>query len=223
MAGSLPPPPPPPGPPTGYGPPPQGWGPPQGGYPPQAGYPLQGYPPQGWAYVAPTFATNVGRVYANFGERLGALILDVLILSLAAIPLVLLGVAFVAPGWETYETTCRDANGFLYRCTQPTDASAARLAVALVVGFVVMLVVWIFYWGHFEGRKGASPGKRVVGLEVLHQYTGARLGFGRAVGRNFARILSSWVCYLGYFWMLWDKDKQTFHDKLVRTRVIKTG
>ena len=28
------------------------------------------------------------------------------------------------------------------------------------------------------------------------------------------------MCYLGYFWMLWDGEKQTWHDKLATTVVV---
>jgi len=27
--------------------------------------------------------------------------------------------------------------------------------------------------------------------------------------------------FLGYFWMLWDDDNQTWHDKVVRSRVVR--
>jgi uncharacterized RDD family membrane protein YckC len=206
VAGSLPPPPPrPPAPPTSYGPPP---------------YNPYGYPPQGWAYVAPTYATRLGRVPANFGERLGAYLLDGLILSVAMAPLWILGVVFVASGWETHDAICRDADGFAYQCTQLSDATAIRLVIAIGIGWVVAMVGQLVYWGHYEGRKGATAGKRALGLEVIRQDDGAHLGFGRAVGRNLAKVLSGFF-YLGFLWMLWDDNKQTWHDKIVSSIVVK--
>lgn len=47
------------------------------------------------------------------------------------------------------------------------------------------------------------------------------IGVGRGVGRYFARWLSSIPLGLGYFWMLWDGRKQTWHDKLVGSLVVK--
>ena len=41
------------------------------------------------------------------------------------------------------------------------------------------------------------------------------------IGRYFARWLSAIPLLLGYFWMLWDPKKQTWHDKLVSTIVVK--
>ena len=30
-------------------------------------------------------------------------------------------------------------------------------------------------------------------------------------------------CFLGYFWMLWDSEKQTWHDKMAITVVVPTS
>jgi len=35
-----------------------------------------------------------------------------------------------------------------------------------------------------------------------------------------AKILSAIPCLLGYFWMLWDPQKQTWHDKIVGSIVV---
>ncbi len=34
------------------------------------------------------------------------------------------------------------------------------------------------------------------------------------------RYLSALVLYLGYFWMLWDHEKQCWHDKLASDVVV---
>ena len=58
---------------------------------------------------------------------------------------------------------------------------------------------------------------------MIDYRTGGPLGFGRAVLRYFARILSALPCLLGYFWMLWDKERQTWHDKLISDVVVPTS
>lgn len=79
------------------------------------------------------------------------------------------------------------------------------------------------YYGMMEGGPtGQTLGKRICGIRVVDANTGqAGIGIGRGVGRYFARILSGIVLLLGYFWMLWDGRKQTWHDKIVRTLVVK--
>ena len=43
---------------------------------------------------------------------------------------------------------------------------------------------------------------------------GGPIGYGRAFIRYIGRIVSTRSrSSLGYFWMIWDKEKQTWHDK----------
>ncbi len=38
--------------------------------------------------------------------------------------------------------------------------------------------------------------------------------------RQLVKIVSAAVLFLGYFWMLWDKEKQCWHDKAARDVVV---
>ena len=76
------------------------------------------------------------------------------------------------------------------------------------------------YYALTEGRTGQTLGKKALGIKVIDTYTGAPIGGGRAIGRYFAKILSGALCFLGFFWMLWDPNKQTWHDKIVRSYVV---
>ena len=88
-------------------------------------------------------------------------------------------------------------------------------------GGVVGLVLGIAYFGYLEGsNSGQTLGKRALGIRVIDFNTGGPIGFGRAVIRYFARILSAIACFLGYLWMLWDKEKQCWHDKLATDVVV---
>jgi len=91
------------------------------------------------------------------------------------------------------------------------------------LGFVVRIVGGLVYVGLLEGGPtGQTLGRRAMNLRVVDSTTGQPgIGFGRAVGRYFAKILSAIVLALGYLWMLWDSRKQTWHDKLVGTLVVK--
>ena len=52
--------------------------------------------------------------------------------------------------------------------------------------------------------------------------TGEPIGIGKALGRQlFASFISGQIFSLGYLWMLWDDKKQTWHDKIVGSVVIK--
>jgi uncharacterized RDD family membrane protein YckC len=96
-----------------------------------------------------------------------------------------------------------------------------EVAVNNSLGGIVSLALGIAYYGWLEGSpSGQTIGKRVMGIRVYDLRQGGPIGTGRAIGRYFARILSAIACLLGYFWMLWDPERQTWHDKLVGSVVV---
>ncbi|MCU1391884.1 MAG: hypothetical protein JWM34_312 [Ilumatobacteraceae bacterium] len=200
----------PPPPPPGYNPPPPGnSGFPQAPPPPPAYAPQQGYgaPPPGYtAYQqAPT------RAFAGFWARVGAFIIDMLVGLLFSLPGII--ARFVVP---THYTDCT-VNGEDGICKTPTGGGLAIILVLSLVGGIAFIVFYCKKMG-----KGQTWGQQALSISVVDKDTGAPIGTGRAVGRYFALILSYLPCFLGFIWMLWDKNKQTFHDKLVSSVVVKS-
>ena len=95
-------------------------------------------------------------------------------------------------------------------------------AVLKGVGYVLGVLISIAYVVYFEGGPtGQTIGKRMLGIRVYDfGGSGGPIGYGRAFIRWLGRIISGIPCYLGYLWMLWDKEKQTWHDKLATTVVV---
>jgi uncharacterized RDD family membrane protein YckC len=89
------------------------------------------------------------------------------------------------------------------------------------IGSLLSLAIGVAYFGYLEGSaSGQTIGKRALGIRVYDFRRGGPIGTGRAIGRYFARWLSAIPCFLGYFWMLWDGEKQCWHDKLVGDVVV---
>ena len=100
-------------------------------------------------------------------------------------------------------------------------ATVVGLIVRNELGGLLSLALGVAYYGWLEGSpSGQTIGKRMLGIRVYDLRQGGPIGTGRAIGRYFARIVSAIPCLLGYFWMLWDKEKQTWHDKLVGSVVV---
>ena len=80
----------------------------------------------------------------------------------------------------------------------------------------------LVYYGYFEGATGQTPGKRVMGIRVIDASTsdGRPIGYGRAVIRYLMSLVSGFALLLGYLWMLWDGEKQTWHDKVANAYVV---
>lgn len=138
--------------------------------------------------------------YAGFGRRLLAHIIDSLLFTaLIVIPIIYL----VASG--DFEQTLND----FY------DPGETSLAKTLLQDLAPMVLA-IFFWVRFRG----TPGKRLLGCQVVDATTGDNLSVSRSVIRYVGYIVSLLPLGLGFFWILWDKKKQGFHDKLARSVVI---
>jgi uncharacterized RDD family membrane protein YckC len=100
------------------------------------------------------------------------------------------------------------------------------LQAALPVGlyYAIALPASIAYYTLLEGGpRGQTVGKMACGIRVIDLAQGGSIGYSRAFIRWIGRIASSIVILLGYFWMLWDKEKQTWHDKFAGSVVVPTS
>jgi uncharacterized RDD family membrane protein YckC len=79
----------------------------------------------------------------------------------------------------------------------------------------------LMYYTYFEGSAaGQTLGKRALGIRVIDFRAGGSIGYGKAFIRWLGRLVSLIPCGLGYFWMLWDQQKQTWHDKFAAAVVV---
>ncbi len=198
------PPPPPPDAPGGYPPPP----PPGGGYPggpggypgggypgggpggqyPGGQYPGGGYPgggpggypgAQGWTPFGPA---------AGWWSRVGATIVD--------------GLVLIVPNFIV-------------------DLIGGR-----GVGTGLSVLINVVYYVGMLSRSGQTLGNMAVGTRVVDTNTGGPIGPGKA----FVRWLSEGILFvllivpglLDILWPLWDQRRQTLHDKMAATLVIRT-
>ena len=168
------------------------------------GYTAPGYaaPGSGAGYgttqVGYGYAQAVGAPLAGFWIRFGAYFVDSVLLSVPAniVSELTLDDTFFTPG--------------------------ERIPASFWVLSILLFVVQVAYYAYLEGTSGQTVGKKLCGIVVVDADSlQPGVGVPRGIGRFFARWLSAIACLLGYFWMLWDPQKQTWHDKMARTKVIK--
>ncbi|MDP9070763.1 MAG: RDD family protein [Actinomycetota bacterium] len=93
-----------------------------------------------------------------------------------------------------------------------------------LLGQVVSTLLGLAYWAYLEGSpSGQTLGKRAMNIRVVDFSNGEPIDVGRALIRYLGRIVSGIPCALGYLWSLWDKEKQTWHDKIAGTVVVPTS
>jgi uncharacterized RDD family membrane protein YckC len=92
-------------------------------------------------------------------------------------------------------------------------------ALFFFVFYVAIAVSW-FYFGFLVGAKGRSPGMALTGLNCVSADTGQHIGGGMGVVRTLCHIVDSIICYIGWLFPLWDPQRQTLADKIVKTVVV---
>ncbi len=95
------------------------------------------------------------------------------------------------------------------------------LIVNIILFGLVVGLVHLLYFALFESsHRQATPGKMLLGIFVTDEQ-GRRISFGRAVGRNLARMLSKMFCWLGYLLALFTERTQALHDLIASTLVLE--
>lgn len=130
---------------------------------------------------------------AGFWPRLAAWLIDAVILA----TLLVILIAFW-PGFTEYFTS--DDFG------HPVDL---LIFVLYALYFTLGVAIW-----------STTIGKRLLGMYVLRP-DGARVGFGRALARYFAGILSFLILFIGYLMVGLRSDKRGLHDLICDTVVVQ--
>lgn len=136
--------------------------------------------------------------YASWSRRVVASLLDTAIVA---------AVLFVAVG-PAYEVAWIPVITFGVTTEQPVPGGtwwALGTTAALLA-----LQAW----------TGASPGKRTVGIVVVHAATERPAGLVRTVLRDLAHALDA-LLYLGFLRPLWHPQRRTFADSLCGTVVLR--
>ncbi len=145
--------------------------------------------------------------YGGFWRRFIAFTIDKSILTLFGIMLFFVGPVAFGLGISPYDMA-----------EQPEVLLALGLKVMLIYQ-ALTLFLDMAYFTYFHGTTGQTPGKRLMGLRVVHD-TGEAIGLGTAFLRWVGYIISALPMLIGFIWAGIDRRKQAWHDKIAGTVVI---
>jgi uncharacterized RDD family membrane protein YckC len=130
--------------------------------------------------------------YAGFWVRFRAEIVDCWIIFWAII--ILLIPIFLSPNWD---------------------------AGVLAIIFYGFLLIWPLYHWLLTGLRGQTFGKMVFHIVVVNDQ-GGKVGLTRAFLREvLGKLLSGVGLWIGFFWIIGDRNKQGWHDKIAGTYVVR--
>ncbi|MHA7129845.1 RDD family protein [Algoriphagus namhaensis] len=99
---------------------------------------------------------------------------------------------------------------------EPREAFLAQRSDIRDISFLI----WVLYCIIMESspRQGTF-GKSAMGIKVVDSQ-GNRLSLAKSALRNISKILSLVIVFLGFVWILFDKKRQGWHDKIQNTFVV---
>lgn len=71
------------------------------------------------------------------------------------------------------------------------------------------------------GRDGRTLGKRIANIRTVTMSEGRPISYLTALLRLVAHFLDLVLCFIGFFWPIWDRNRQTFADKVCNTVVVE--
>jgi uncharacterized RDD family membrane protein YckC len=157
----------------------------------------------GTAYIPPAPAWPAPPVhYAGFWIRFLAFVIDAVIVDVFILPFsLMLGAAIGIAGMAVR----MPGNGI----------QAVNIISGAAFG---MLANWLYEALMTSSSREATLGKMVVGIKVT-DLAGQRISFARAGGRHFAKYISGFVFFIGYFMIGFTERKQGLHDMIAGTLV----
>jgi uncharacterized RDD family membrane protein YckC len=188
--------------------------------PPQHESGLPGYtspaPPGAGGPPAPAGQQSVmGRyVLAGWWSRVGAQVIDGIIISVGALILFLPIGAVAGVGFA-----------------DDSDASIAAAVIGLLLWVVCVAVIALLYAPAMMARtNGKTLGRMVMNIRVVRT-SGETVTFGwamlrevavKAIGFGIAGTLTGGIAnLLDVLWPLWDEENRALHDFIVQSRVVK--
>ena len=133
--------------------------------------------------------------YVGFWARVGAALIDTVLLLVICVPLV----TFVyGGGYWTSDALLQGPADFVINWLLPA---------------VAVIVFWIY--------RQATPGKIAIGSRIVDAETGGKPSTRQLIVRYLGYYVSMLPLMAGIVWVAFDPRKQGWHDKLAGTVVVR--
>jgi uncharacterized RDD family membrane protein YckC len=103
------------------------------------------------------------------------------------------------------------------------NSDTTDMIVGLVfMGFCLVACVWIFfYWTYFIGKRGATPGMKIMKMKMVCTDR-SPVTYSRALGRTvLLQVINGCTMGLTNITAFFDSEKRTVVDMICDTRVVR--
>src|SRR3972149_1572948 len=136
--------------------------------------------------------------YAGFWKRLAAYLIDIIVLNIAVLALGYILLVLVVTN-------------------TPGNASAMGYGLGYILGLIIPGLLWLYFSLMESSSKQAPLGKMVLGI-IVTDHVGGRISKGRAMGRNLAKVILSFILFMGVFTPIdyFTAEKQALEEQTLR-------
>ncbi len=162
--------------------------------------------------------------YASFERRMFASMIDTLLLMLLVMPIITPFVKVAQPALQQIQSlTAQMQQGALspqeynMQVVQYIMDEGGRL---LLIDFgyqmICMGVVIVLFWFY----RSATPGKMILNMKIVDAKTEGKPTRKQWLIRYLGYVVAAAPLMLGFVWIIFNKKRQGWHDKLAGTVVI---
>lgn len=156
--------------------------------------------------------------YAGFWIRFGAYLLDSIIIG---VPLMILTFAILFAFLGSSGVLDAMLEDPEYLEASMTDEQAMKLLLGYLLAVLLNFILTVAYYAGMHASKWqGTVGKKLLGLKVT-DINGQRISFWRGLGRYIAMVFLSAIFLIGYIMAAFTAKKQSLHDMIAGTVVIK--
>jgi len=134
--------------------------------------------------------------YVGFWPRVGAAMIDTLLLLVVSMPLVT---------W---------VYGTAYWSSDSLIQGPADILITWVLPAVAIILFWVY--------RQATPGKFAISARIVDAVSGGKPSTGQLLGRYAGYYVAMLPFMIGILWVAFDPRKQGWHDKLAGTVVVRS-
>lgn len=200
---------------------------------PPPGYPQGAYgvPQQAYYGPPPVPLAPTGQPLAGFGARLGAYLIDAIILTVMAM-LVMIPAMFAIFAWigtQASQLETDPVTGELVNSPDPALFVGPIILIYVAIFVVMIGMSYVYYVELFPSTRGVTLGKRALGLALIRlDDLSAPITRGVAAKRwlmqHMVGVIVPFFSWIDGLWQLWDKPfQQCLHDKVAETVVVKVN
>ena len=131
--------------------------------------------------------------YAGFWKRVAAFVIDFVIIAICSIPVTFIFYAYFS---------------------NDEPSVAERKVQGMGLAFA-----WLYFALMESSAYQGTVGKIFLGIKVT-DLNGHKIGFGRATGRHFGKIISAIILFVGFIMVAFTKRKQGLHDIMAGCLVL---